>query len=107
MELVVRTEILQSFSQPQNGSLGKILGQNDDVINFYKQISIFDFSASLAESMNRSWFLNLSTPHLDEIWTLSGTKFEKIFKVNSKKGKNWQKSDPVRYEIWKIFPSPP
>ena len=55
MELVVRTEILQSFSQSQHGSLGKILGQNDDVINFYKQISIFWLWALMEPAWLGAW----------------------------------------------------
>ena len=49
MELSVHVETWQSFGQPWDGSLGKISGREDDVPDFYKQISSFVRSIETCE----------------------------------------------------------
>ena len=78
MELVVRTQILQSFSQPQNGSLGKILGQNDDVINFYKQISIFWLWALWSQLGLEQESILISQPRKISTWNLAWKRVSRL-----------------------------
>ena len=78
MELVVRAEILQSFSQPQHVSLGQILGQNDDVINFYKQISIFWLWALWSQLGLEHESILISQPRKISTWNLAWKRVSRL-----------------------------